>query len=124
MARFADEYNVPFADADTVVALNRGVDEVCRAHDRDPATVLRSAAQVLCVGRDEPEIARRAGAIGREVDELRSNGLAGTPDEVIAKVERFASIGMTRLYLQVLDLDDLEHLALVAEKVMPAVASS
>jgi len=28
------------------------------------------------------------------------------------------------LYLQVLDLDDLEHLALVAEKVMPAVASS
>ncbi|HRW42229.1 MAG TPA: hypothetical protein P5193_11830, partial [Microthrixaceae bacterium] len=105
-------------------ALNRGVDEVCRSHDRVPATVLRSAAQVLCVGRDEPEIARRAGAIGREVDELRTNGLAGTPDEVIAKIERFASIGMTRLYLQVLDLDDLEHLALVAEKVMPAVASS
>lgn len=124
VARFADEYNVPFADADTVAALNRGVDEVCRSHDRVPATVLRSAAQVLCVGRDEPEIARRAGAIGREVDELRTNGLAGTPDEVIAKVERFASIGMTRLYLQVLDLDDLEHLALVAEKVMPAVASS
>ena len=41
-----------------------------------------SAGQVLCCGRTEEEIARRAAAIGREVAELRENGLAGTPAEV------------------------------------------
>jgi alkanesulfonate monooxygenase SsuD/methylene tetrahydromethanopterin reductase-like flavin-dependent oxidoreductase (luciferase family) len=78
-----------------------------------------SNALVLCVGEDEAEIARRAATIGREVDELRANGLAGTPDEVVAKARTFAELGATRLYLQVLDLADLDHLDLVAEAVAP-----
>ena len=63
---------------------------------------------------------RRAASIGREVDELRVNGLAGTVEEVKAKIQRFADAGATRLYLQVLDLTDLEHLELVAEQVAPS----
>ena len=62
-----------------------------------------------------------AAAIGREVDELRSNGLAGTPDELIAKIKTYADAGAERLYLQVLDLGDLAHLELIAHEVMPAV---
>ncbi len=123
VARFADEYNVPFAGVDVVRSLNEGIDAACLAVDRDPGTVVRSAAQVLCCGADEAQVARRADAIGREVDELRENGLAGTPDEVVAKLREFADAGMTRVYLQVLDLDDLDHLALVADTVMPAVGS-
>ena len=93
-----------------------------RAAGRDPSTLLRSVAQVLCVGADEAEIARRAARIGREVDELRAHGLAGTPDELIAKARAFADIGVSRIYLQVLDLDDLHHVDLVADAVMPALA--
>jgi len=78
-----------------------------------------SAAQVLCVGRDEAELARRATALGRDVAELRAHGLAGTPAEVIEKARAFGAAGATRLYLQVMDLDDLEHLDLVAAAVMP-----
>jgi len=122
VARFADEFNVPFAGVDVVEQLNVGIDRACEAHDRDPSSVVRSVAQVVCVGADEPEVARRADVIGRDVDELRANGLAGTPDEAIAKIERFAEAGITRVYLQVLDLDDLDHLRLVAEQVMGAVA--
>ncbi len=122
VARFADEYNVPFADVATVQGLNEGIDAACGEHDRDPSEVVRSVAQVLCVGSDEAEIARRADAIGREVDELRTNGLAGTPAEVVEKLQAFAGIGVTRAYLQVLDLDDLAHLELVASEVMGAVA--
>jgi alkanesulfonate monooxygenase SsuD/methylene tetrahydromethanopterin reductase-like flavin-dependent oxidoreductase (luciferase family) len=97
------------------------VREECRTIGRDPATVVFSVAQVLCCGRDEAEVERRAGAIGRQPDELRRNGVAGTVDEVVAKLQRFADAGAQRVYLQVLDLHDLEHLQLVAEAVAPAV---
>ena len=61
------------------------------------------------------------GAIGRDPDELRKNGLAGTPDDIAARIAEFASVGATRMYLQVLDLSDLDHLELLSE-LIPAVA--
>jgi hypothetical protein len=39
----------------------------------------------------------------------------------VAKLAEFADIGAERVYLQVLDLDDLDHLALIASDVMPQV---
>ncbi|RGA06128.1 LLM class F420-dependent oxidoreductase [Microbispora triticiradicis] len=119
VARFADEYNVPFLlPEDTAAAFDR-VRAACEAAERE--TVLLSAAQIAVVGRDEAEVARRAAAVGREVGELRVNGLAGTPQEVIDKIGRFAEMGAERLYLQILDLDDLEHLELIATEVLPHV---
>ena len=41
--------------------------------------------------------------------------------EVVDKIGRYAESGQTRLYLQTLDLDDLDHLALVAAEVAPHV---
>ncbi|MEU7877649.1 LLM class F420-dependent oxidoreductase [Microbispora bryophytorum] len=119
VARFADEYNVPFhLPEDTAAAFDR-VRQACDAAGRK--TVLLSAAQIICAGRDEAEIARRAAGIGRKVDELRVNGLAGTPQEIVDKIGRFAEMGAERLYLQVLDLHDLEHLELIAAEVLPHV---
>jgi alkanesulfonate monooxygenase SsuD/methylene tetrahydromethanopterin reductase-like flavin-dependent oxidoreductase (luciferase family) len=97
------------------------VRRVVEAAGRDAASLTYSAAQVLCVGSNEAEIERRAAAIGREKDELRENGLAGTPEEVVAKIKEFETAGAARLYLQVLDLTDLDHLRLVARDVMPAL---
>ena len=71
----------------------------------------------MCI-RDRDEIARRAGRIGRQVAELREHGLAGTPAEVLEKIGSYTDVGATRMYLQLLDLSDLEHLQLVAEEVM------
>ena len=116
-ARFADEFNVPFADLDTVATQYRRVDEACAERGRAPEEIIRSAALVLCCGRDEAQVARRADAIGREVDELRANGAAGTPDEVVDTIGRYAAIGARRIYLQVLDMSDLDHLDLVASEV-------
>lgn len=116
-ARFADEFNVPFADVDTVAAQYRRVDEACATHGRDPREIVRSAALVLCCGRNPAEIARRADAIGRDVDELRANGAAGTPAEVADAIGRYAAVGTRRVYLQVLDMSDLDHLELVASEV-------
>jgi alkanesulfonate monooxygenase len=118
-AAYADEFNLPFVDEETTGEQFERVREACEAADRDPATMTWSNALVLCVGADEAEIARRADAIGRSVPDLRANGLAGTPDEVVEKARRYRALGADRLYLQTLDLADLEHLELVAAEVMP-----
>ncbi|MFI6515942.1 LLM class F420-dependent oxidoreductase [Spirillospora sp. NPDC050679] len=115
-ATYADEYNVPFQKPeDTAVAFGR-VRAAGEAQDRTRPMVY-SAAQVVCCGRDEAEIRRRADAIGRDVDELRENGLAGTPAELVDKIGQFAELGADRLYLQILDLHDLGHLELLAAEV-------
>lgn len=119
-ARFAREFNLPFVDSATATAQFERVAAAAREIGRDPGEIIRSAAQVLCVGRDDAEVARRAAAIGREVDELTQNGLAGTPAEVVDKIGRYReATGITRLYLQTLDLSDLDHLELVAAEVAP-----
>lgn len=120
-ARFADEFNIPFESVDFTRTQFGRVRAACEAADRDPDSLIYSNALVLCAGADEAEVSRRAAAIGREVDELRENGLAGTPAEIIDTIGTYAETGAERLYLQVLDLSDLDHLRLVAEEVMPHV---
>jgi F420-dependent oxidoreductase-like protein len=118
-ARYADEYNVPFSSVDDTAAAFGRVREACAAAGRDKASMIYSAAQTVCCGRTADDLARRAAAIGRKPDELREDGLAGTPDEIVARIAEFAAIGATRMYLQVLDLDDLDHLELLAELIGP-----
>lgn len=118
-ATYADEYNLPFSSvADTDAAFAR-VRAACEAHGRDPGSIVLSAAQVVCVGTDDAEVARRAAAIGRQPEELRTNGAAGTPAEAVERLLAFGELGATRAYLQVLDLSDLDHLELIAAEVLP-----
>ncbi len=118
-ARYGSEFNRAFRPLDESREQFDRVRAACEAADRDPGSMVFSVAQVVCCGRDDDEIARRADAIGREVAELRQNGLCGTPDELVSKLAAFAGGGAARAYLQTLDLDDLDHLALIAEEVLP-----
>lgn len=120
-AAYADEYNAAFDGVQGTQAAFERVRAAVRAASRPAGSMAYSIAQVVCCGRDEAEVARRAAAIGRQPDELRQHGLAGTPEEVVTKLRQFAEIGTERAYLQVLDLDDLEHLELIAAEVLPAV---
>jgi F420-dependent oxidoreductase-like protein len=120
-ARYADEYNVPFHSVADMGAAYERVRAACESAGRKPGDVVFSAAQVVCCGRDEAELRRRADAIGRSVEELRANGLAGTPAEIVDKIGRFGELGATRIYLQTLDLEDLDHLELLASDVLPQV---
>ena len=95
------------------------VDRACEDLGRDPGTVHRSAAVVVCCGTDDAEIARRAATIGREVDELKANGACGTPDEVADRLREWAAAGAGTAYLQCLDLADLDHVRLIGREVAP-----
>jgi F420-dependent oxidoreductase-like protein len=120
-AKFADEFNVAFSSYEVSETQFDLVDNACRAIGRDPKSMLRSIAQVVCCGANDAEVARRAANIGRGVDELKENGLAGTPAEIIERIHKWGELGLSRLYLQVLDMKDLDHVHLIASDVMPAV---
>ncbi|NBM17632.1 LLM class F420-dependent oxidoreductase [Streptomyces sp. GC420] len=121
-AQYADEFNMPFAStADSERQFGR-VRAAAEERGRKPGELVLSNALVVCVGKDDAEVARRAAAIGREVDELKTNGLAGSPAEVVDKIGQYAAIGSSRIYLQVLDLDDLDHLELISSQVQSQLA--
>ncbi|MFI5619353.1 LLM class F420-dependent oxidoreductase [Streptomyces sp. NPDC051567] len=117
-ARYADEFNMPFASiADSERQFGR-VREAAEEAGRKADDLVYSNALVVCVGKDDAEVARRAAAIGREVDELKANGLAGSPAEVVEKIGAYGAVGASRVYLQLLDLGDLDHLELISAQVL------
>jgi F420-dependent oxidoreductase-like protein len=121
-ATYAKEFNAPFLSIEKTAEQYARVRSACEFRGRDLSTMVFSAAQVIVCGRNEAEISRRAARIGREVQELRQHGLCGTPDAVVERLQAFAAIGVERCYLQMLDLQDLEHLQEIAEEVMPAIS--
>jgi alkanesulfonate monooxygenase len=92
------------------------VAKACETIDRDPSELTYSVALVACVGGTDNEIAKRAEAIGREVKELRENGLAGTPAEALETLQKWRDAGADRMYLQVLNLEDLDHIGLMGQE--------
>jgi F420-dependent oxidoreductase-like protein len=118
-ARYAAEFNVPFQGPEENARLFAGVREACEEAGRDPASMVYSSAVVLCVGRDDAEVARRAEAIGRGGQAPRPHDVMGTPAQAVDILGRYAEAGAARVYLQTLDLADLDHLDLVAAEVAP-----
>ena len=121
-ARFADEFNVPFH---SVADFTRQVDNVrraCEAAGRDPGSVVFSAAVTVVCGTDAAEVERRAKATGRTVEQSRLAGPTGTPVEVVEQLRAYSHAGAQRVYLQLLDIDDLDHVRLLAAEVAPHLA--
>ena len=117
--RYAAEFNAPFQTVEVTGGLVGRVRDLAQRAGR--TDLVLSAAQALCVGADAAAVARRAGVLGREVDELRGSALGGSPAEVVDKLGRFAEVGVSRVYLQLMDLTDLDQLELVASTVLPQV---
>ena len=82
----------------------------------------------LLIGADERELRDRAARLSawtggeRSVDELRASWVAGTPDEVIARLRAYEAAGVERVMLQHLLVRDEAALELFAAEVMPAFA--
>ncbi len=122
-ARFADDYNVGFSDVEATTAGHDRVRAACAAIGRDAGALVYSSAQTVCCGTTDEELARRAAGIGRDLTDLREQGLTGSPAEIVDRIGRFAAAGTSRIYLQVMDHRDLDHIALLGEQVLPQVRS-
>jgi F420-dependent oxidoreductase-like protein len=114
-AQYASEFNLPFRDIAFFTAQCDRVRAACEKIERDPDSLTYSSALVACIGKDDAEITRRASAIGRDVADLRENGLCGTPEQALERLAQWRDAGAERIYLQALDLDDLDHISLMGE---------
>jgi F420-dependent oxidoreductase-like protein len=119
-ARFATEYNAGFVgDAPEIPGRLDRVRRACEAIERDPADLILSIAGTTAAGATEAEASRRATAIGQDLTALRTGGFAGTTDEVVDRVGAMAELGISRVYFQIMDLADLDHLDFLAREVVP-----
>jgi F420-dependent oxidoreductase-like protein len=119
-ARFATEFNVAFSSPDVIATQFERVAAACREIGRDPAELVLSAAHTIAVGRDDAEVTNRCVTIGRKVDELRADGLAGTVAEIVDRLGQWREkTGITRIYMQLLDLADIDQIELIASEVVP-----
>ncbi len=121
VARYASDFNLPFTPLDEVAGAIQRVNKACADRGRNPDEIVKSATMIMCLGANEAEVKRRAAAIGREPDELRAAGAAGTTNEVIDKLTSYAAAGIQRTYLQVLDLRDLDHVGQAGADLIPAL---
>ena len=120
-ARFADEFNSPFRSPDIFKEQVERVSQACKSIGRNPESLIFSVAQVVCVSDSEKEFSKRAERIGRSSSELRESGVAGMPEEAVERILAFQRAGASRIYLQVLDEDDLDHMTFIAESIAPLI---
>jgi len=120
-ARFATEFNLGFRSEDTIAEVFDGVRRACDEAGRDPATLRMSVALPTVVAADDAEYLRRLAAIGADPDTFAEVNIAGSPDAAVEKLLRLRDLGADRVYLQLVDLRDLDHLELIADAVLPHV---
>lgn len=118
VAKYASEWNAVIVKPARFAELNGQLNDLLQAGGRDPAAVRRTLMAGLGYGRDDAELTRLLA--GRSADQMRERGfVVGTADEVIAQLEQFAAVGVQRIMLQWLALDDLDRLEHFAANVLP-----
>jgi alkanesulfonate monooxygenase SsuD/methylene tetrahydromethanopterin reductase-like flavin-dependent oxidoreductase (luciferase family) len=116
-ARFAAEYNVVFATPEDARAARERLVRACEDRGRDPGTLRFSLMHGLLLGRDEAELERRAAQLPAGV---RETFVAGTPEQVVARLREYEAAGVERVMLQHLLVRDRDVLELLAAEVVPA----
>lgn len=119
-ARFASEFNVGFPTDEEIRTRIAGVRDACERIGRDPDTLTISVAMSTFAAPDEATLARRAAAVGRTTAELRDGvNIVGDAAEIRTHMERYADLGIQRVHFQILDLQDLDHIAYLGDEVLP-----
>jgi F420-dependent oxidoreductase-like protein len=119
-ARFAAELNVPFSGVKETQTQFERVRVACEAAGRDPDEITYSAAVTVCCAEDEQTLRHRAQRLGLTLEDLRAEGAAaGSPAEVVERLQALAQAGAQRAYLQMRDIEDIAQVELIAAQVMP-----
>jgi F420-dependent oxidoreductase-like protein len=121
-ARHATEFNIGFRGEDRIAETFEGVRRACEAIGRDPSTLRTSVALPTVVATNDAEYLRRLAAIDADPDTFAEVNVAGSPEAAIEKLERLRELGADRVYLQLVDVRDLDHLELIAAEVLPQFA--
>lgn len=124
-ARFADEFNAAFAPLEVAAERFALVRRWCEEEGRDPAGLrLSTVIPRVCVGRDRAEVAHRQEILGPPVGAIPEGGMAGTPDEVAERLAAWLEVGVGRIYVHLLDVDDVDHVRLLGAELAPRLRAA
>jgi F420-dependent oxidoreductase-like protein len=131
-ARYATEVNTLGAPIEELRERKERLDRACSEAGRDPATLGFSVMTSCFVGSDHAEAVERVRSFlavrdGDEdpeafLAERSDRWLAGSVDEVAARIEELRAVGVTRVFLQHLNHSDDEMVALIGSELLPAIA--
>jgi F420-dependent oxidoreductase-like protein len=123
-ARFADEFNAAFAPLEQASERFALVRRLAEEAGRDPATLKTSIViPRLCVGETDADVARRVEILGPPVGEIPDQGLAGSPEYIAERLSEWVQGGAQRIYVHQLEVEDLDHIRLLGERVRPLLRS-
>ncbi|MGW0501377.1 LLM class F420-dependent oxidoreductase [Micromonospora sp. NPDC003241] len=126
-ARFADEFNVPFTDVARTAEAYERVREACDRVDRADtgrAPLVLSAGIAVAIGRTDAQARRRAAPLHETSALPPEEAVVGSPERLVDRIGEFAAVGTTRVHLRLVDLDDLDHLELIAAEVLPRLSET
>jgi F420-dependent oxidoreductase-like protein len=114
-ARYADEFNATMGTGarDRFAVFQRA----CEAIGRDPASVRQSVVLPVACGSDRAEAERRRQVIGAPL--LLAEAVCGTPQAVVDRLGALHADGADTVYFHIYDIDDLDHVRLLGEEVLP-----
>ncbi len=122
IARFADEWNALLIPPSEFAHLNTVLDRYLADQGRQTVEVRRSMMTGCIFGVDHEDIEKKVSlrSFGpRTVAEMRQRGMiVGTADEIVEQCRQFANVGVQRLMLQWLDLDDIAGLETMANGIL------
>jgi F420-dependent oxidoreductase-like protein len=131
-ARWADEYNITSATPEDAAEARGRLSQACEAIGRDPSLLRLSMMTTTVVGKDRRELEARASALmerggetgdpGEAIERWSADGLAGTVEEVLERLARYAEAGVQRVMLQHLVHEDLETIELIGSDLVPGAA--
>lgn len=115
-ARFAQEWNGVFLTADAFQKRNLRLNNLLEAEGRQPNEVRRSLMTGLVFGETDAALNKRLSERNTTAEALQERGLiVGTGPAVRDQLVHLADVGVQRIMLQWLDLDDLHGLEALAK---------
>jgi len=125
VAKYAQEWNSIFLTPERFREKNQQLDKLLITEGRQASEVRRSMMLGLEYGRDDAEVRERVktrteGKLTPK--DLTERGLAvGTGDQIVDHLGKLEEVGVQRVMLQWLDLDDMDRFEALAKDVMPHV---
>lgn len=119
-AAYATEFNIVFQPEDVIADRLQRVARACEAIDRDPATLKRTVGLTTLAGATDTDLRRRAANTGVELESFRArHTFCGDAAAIAERVSRLVALGAERVYFQMMDMTDLDHLAYLGAEVLP-----
>ena len=119
VVRYASEWNCVSLLPDDFASLNKRLNEMLTKAGRSPESVRRSMMTGCVFGKDEATLQQKIATRGRSLEQLQERGtVAGNSSAVQEQLAALEEVGLQRIMLQWLDLDDLESLEALAKGIL------